>query len=52
MVKPALADKIDPGTAVLSLAQGRQQTLSMTIPAVWVGVALVAGAVMTPPRVQ
>jgi hypothetical protein len=46
-VKPALADKIDPGNAVLSLAQGHQQALSITILAVWVGVALTAGALMT-----
>jgi ABC-2 type transport system permease protein len=47
IVKPALADKIDPGNAILSLAQGHSQALSITILAVWVGVALVAGAVMT-----
>jgi len=46
-VKPALADKIDPGNAVLELAQGTHQALSITILAVWVGVALVAGTVMT-----
>jgi hypothetical protein len=46
IVKPALADKIDPGNAILSLAQGHQQAQSITILAVWVGVALVAGAVM------
>ena len=46
-VKPALADKIDPGNAVLSLAQGSHQALSIAILAVWVGVALIAGAVMT-----
>ena len=45
--KPALADKIDPGNAVLSLAQGDKTALSITILAVWVGVALIAGAVMT-----
>jgi hypothetical protein len=45
--KPALADKIDPGNAVLDLAQGAHQALSITILAVWVGVALAAGAVMT-----
>jgi ABC-2 type transport system permease protein len=47
VVKPALADKIDPGNAILELAQGQHQALSITILAVWVGVALVAGAVMT-----
>jgi hypothetical protein len=46
-VKPALADKIDPGNAVLSLAQGHHQALSITILAAWVGVALLAGTVMT-----
>ena len=46
IVKPELADKIDPGNAVLSLAQGDHQALSVTILAVWVGVALVAGAMM------
>jgi hypothetical protein len=45
--KPALADKIDPGNAVLELAQGTHQTQSVTVLAVWVGVALVAGTVMT-----
>jgi hypothetical protein len=45
--KPALADKIDPGNAVLDLAQGTHQALSITILAVWVAVALAAGAVMT-----
>jgi ABC-2 type transport system permease protein len=46
-VKPALADEIDPGGAVLSLAQGTHEALSTTILAVWVGVALVAGTVLT-----
>lgn len=45
--KPALAHKIDPGNAVLSLAQGGKTALSITILAGWVAVALVAGAVMT-----
>jgi ABC-2 type transport system permease protein len=45
--KPALADKIDPGNAVLDLAQGDKTALSITILVVWVGVALAAGAVMT-----
>jgi hypothetical protein len=47
VVKPALADKIDPGNAVLSLAQGDKTALSITILVVWVGASLVAGAVMT-----
>jgi ABC-2 type transport system permease protein len=47
IVKPEIADKIDPGNAILSLAQGEHQALSITILAVWVGVALIAGAVMT-----
>ncbi len=46
-VKPALADKIDPGNAILELAQGRHQALSIVILAVWIGVALLAGTVMT-----
>jgi ABC-2 type transport system permease protein len=46
-VKPEIADKIDPGNAVLSLAQGDHTALSITILAVWVSVALVAGTVMT-----
>jgi hypothetical protein len=45
--KPALADRIDPGNAVLELAQGTHTAQSVTILAVWVGVALAAGAVMT-----
>jgi hypothetical protein len=46
-VKPALADKIDPGNAIVELAQGTHQALSVVILAVWVGVALLAGTVMT-----
>jgi hypothetical protein len=46
-VKPEIADKIDPGNAILELAQGTHPALSVTILAVWVGVALAAGAVMT-----
>jgi len=46
-VKPEIADKIDPGNAILELAQGDHQALSITILAVWVGVSLIAGAVMT-----
>jgi ABC-2 type transport system permease protein len=46
-VKPEIADKIDPGNAVLSLAQGDHTALSITILAVWVGVALLAGTVMS-----
>jgi hypothetical protein len=46
-VKPALADKIDPGNAVLELAQGTHQALSITILAVWVGVTLIVGTLMT-----
>jgi hypothetical protein len=45
--KPALADRIDPGNAVLSLAQGHEQAQSVAVLVVWVGVALVAGAAMT-----
>jgi hypothetical protein len=45
--KPALADEIDPGNAVLQLAEGDQQVQSVVILVVWVAVALVAGTVMT-----
>jgi hypothetical protein len=45
--EPALADKIDPGNAVLNLAQSSHQALSIAILAVWVGASLVVGAVMT-----
>jgi hypothetical protein len=45
-VKPALADKIDPGNAILELALGTHRALSITILAVWVGVALLAGTLM------
>jgi len=45
--KPALADNVDPGNAVLDLAQGHQQAQAVTILVAWVAVALVAGAVMT-----
>ena len=47
VVKPALADKIDPGNAILDLAQGAHQAQSIIILAVWVGVSLVAGTVMS-----
>jgi len=46
-VKPEIADKIDPGNAILELAQGNHQALSITILAVWVGAALVAGTLMS-----
>ena len=45
--KPALADKIDPGNAVLDLAQAQHQAQSIVILVAWVAVALIAGAVMT-----
>jgi ABC-2 type transport system permease protein len=45
--KPALADAIDPGNAVLELAEGHEQAQSVTVLAVWVGVSLAAGALMT-----
>lgn len=47
IVKPHIADKIDPGNAVLSLAQGDHTALSITILTVWVGVALIAGTVLS-----
>jgi ABC-2 type transport system permease protein len=46
-VKPAFADKIDAGNAVLSLAQGDKTLQSITILVVWVGASLTAGALMT-----
>src|SRR3954452_17713893 len=46
-VKPEIADKIDPGNAILELAQGTHQALSVAILAVWVGVALIAGTVIS-----
>lgn len=46
VAEPALADKIDPGNAILQLAQGTHQALSITILGVWVAVALVAGTAM------
>jgi ABC-2 type transport system permease protein len=46
-VKPEVADKIDPGNAILELAQGTHQALSIVILAVWVGVALAAGTLMS-----
>jgi ABC-2 type transport system permease protein len=47
IVKPEIADKIDPGKAIVSLAQGDHQALPITILAAWIGVAWVAGTVMT-----
>jgi len=47
LFKPSLADRIDPGNAVLELAQGTHQAQSVLVLAVWVGVSLVAGAVLT-----
>jgi hypothetical protein len=45
--KPSLADSIDPGNAVLDLAQGAHTAQAVTILTVWVGVTLAAGAGMT-----
>ena len=45
-VQLKIADKIDPGNAILELAQGDHTTLSIIILAVWVGMALLAGTVM------
>ena len=47
VVKPEVADQIDPGNAILSLAQGDHPALSITILAVWVGIALIAGTVLS-----
>ena len=41
--KPEVADKIDPGNAVLELAQAHHQLQSVVILLVWIGVALIAG---------
>ena len=46
-LKPALADKIDPGNAVLELAQGHSPGALVIVLAVWVGVSRAAGAVLT-----
>jgi len=46
-VKPALADSIDPGNAVLDLARATEQAQSVAVLVTWVAVALVAGAAMT-----
>jgi hypothetical protein len=45
--EPALADRVDPGNAVLELAQGGAVGRSLVVLAVWVGAAAVAGVVMT-----
>jgi ABC-2 type transport system permease protein len=45
--KPEIGDKIDPAGATLALAQGQATTQSILILSAWMGVALVAGAVMT-----
>ena len=45
--KPEIGDKIDPAGATLALAQGQATTQSILILSGWIGVALVAGAVMT-----
>jgi ABC-2 type transport system permease protein len=42
---PSLADTIDPGNAVLRLAQGSDQVPSAAVILTWTAVALVAGAV-------
>ena len=44
---PAVADRIDPGNAVLSLAQRSDQAQSAVVLVVWTAVALAAGAVLT-----
>jgi ABC-2 type transport system permease protein len=47
IVKPSIADAIDPGNAVLNLAQGRDQTSAVLLLTAWLVVSLVAGAVLT-----
>ena len=46
-VKPTVAEKVDPANAVLALARGLHRTEPIVVLAVWVAVALIAGAVMT-----
>jgi ABC-2 type transport system permease protein len=41
---PSLADTVDPGNAVLRLAQGTDQVPSVVVVVTWTAVALVAGA--------
>ena len=45
--KPEIGDKMDPAGATLALAQGQATTQSILILSGWIGVALVAGVVMT-----
>ena len=45
--QPTLAENTDAGNAVLSLAQGDHTARSITILAVWVGVSIAAGAILT-----
>jgi hypothetical protein len=46
-LKPALAEKIDPANAVLSLAQGQEQTTAIAVLGGWVLIASVAGWILT-----
>jgi hypothetical protein len=47
VVKPSIADAIDPGNAVLNLAQGHEQMSAISLLGCWVVVSLAAGTVMT-----
>jgi hypothetical protein len=47
VVKPAIADAVDPGNAVLNLAQGHDSLSAASLLGCWVLVSVVAGAVMT-----
>ena len=46
-VTPSVADRVDPGNAVLELAQGNHQATAALTLAAWLAVALAAGAVVT-----
>jgi len=49
-VKPVVAEKIDPGNAVLNLAQGSDRTTAISVLVGWVVVTSVAGWVLTSRR--
>jgi hypothetical protein len=46
-VEPAIGDKVDPGQAVLDLAQGSEQARAVAIIVGWMVISTVAGAVLT-----
>jgi hypothetical protein len=49
-VKPVIAQKIDPASAVIDLAQGAHQTSAIAILVGWMAVASVAGWILTARR--